>query len=221
MQNNPAHSASWTPRWRWVFVANLVCAAAGTAFLPWVFRSPAALTLTAPDLAEFVKFLPEVRSGALHVNRLLFLAPLLVITLTLPFVATAERLRYPKPVRLALLACVFPLGVTLLPPVWSPAVLTDPEFRFQTTACVASMVLAAASRWLPSLPDRWLTPTLGAVWLAAPVLAIWQFWRVLHAISAAYASPVSPGWGAWLVVAGSVGMAVSWYLCRPAVATKE
>ncbi|MEY4221989.1 MAG: hypothetical protein RL334_631 [Chloroflexota bacterium] len=45
-------------------------------FGPWIPHAAAALSLNALDLSEWVTYLPQVRSGALAVGRLNFLAPL-------------------------------------------------------------------------------------------------------------------------------------------------
>ncbi len=192
-----------TPRaGRWVLLGGCLLAAAGASFAPWVDRLPAALVLTAPDLAEFVKFLPEVRSGTLLVHRLLFLAPLFVVTLSLPLVVMSPRLAYAAWVRRLALVLVVPLSLTLLPPVWSPGVLLSAEFRLQTMACVLCLALVVVSRWLRHLPPRPLLAFLLCLWLAAPLLALWQFWTVQAAVTSAYASPILPGWGAWATAVG-------------------
>jgi hypothetical protein len=187
---------------RWVLLVGLLLAALGASFAPWVARPAAALMLTAPDLAEFVKFLPEVRDGSLRVHRLLFLLPLFVATFALPLVVTSRRLTYPCLVRWSVLVFVIPLSLTLLPPVWSPAVLLSAEFRLQTVACLVCLGLTASSRWLGSMPTRPLIALLIPLSLAAPALALWQFFGVREAVTHAYASPIAPGWGTWLTVLG-------------------
>jgi hypothetical protein len=187
---------------RWLLLAGLLLAALGSSFAPWVDRSPAALLLTAPDMAEFVKFLPEVRAGSLAVQRLLFLLPLAVVTLSLPMVAAARQLAYPRWVRWLVLAATLPLALTLLPPVWSPPVFVSDEFRLQTVACGLGLGLVAVSPLLKGVPACWLAALLLPLSLAAPGLALWQFFVVQEAVTRAYASPVVPGWGAWATVAG-------------------
>ncbi len=187
---------------RWLLLPGWLITTAGASYAPWVERGPAALVLTAPDLAEFVKFLPEVRDGTLAVQRMLFLAPLFGVALATPLTASLARLAYPGWLRAVLLAMVIPLGLTLLPPVWSPSVLTSDEFRLQTAGCVACLFLVAASRWLGRLPPRPTVVLLVTLWLAAPAVALWQFGRVQAAVAAAYAGPVVPGWGAWAALAG-------------------
>jgi hypothetical protein len=174
----------------------------GASFAPWVDRPAAALILTAPDLAEFVKFLPEVRVGSLTVHRLLFLFPLFVATLALPLVVTNRRLAYPRWVRWPVLVTVVPLSLTLLPPVWSPGVLLSAEFRLQTGACILCLGLTATARWLGHIPLRSLITLLAPLSLVAPALALWQFFGVREAVTRAYASPIIPGWGAWAIVVG-------------------
>ncbi len=187
---------------RWVLLGGCLLAAAGASFAPWVDRPPAALVLTAPDLAEFVKFLPEVRSGTLPVHRLLFLLPLFVVTLSLPLVVMSPRMAYALWVRRLALALVVPLALALLPPVWSPSVLLSAEFRLQTMACVLCLALVVASRWPRHLPPRPLLAFLLCLWLAAPLLALWQFWTVQAAVASAYDSPIFAGWGAWATAIG-------------------
>jgi hypothetical protein len=198
---------------RWLLLAGLLLAAVGSSFAPWVDRSPAALLLTAPDMAEFVKFLPEVRAGSLAVQRLLFLLPLAVVTLSLPMVATARQLAYPRRVRWLALAATLPLALTLLPPVWSPPVFVSDEFRLQTAACGLGLGLVAVSPALKVVPARWLAVLLLPLSLAAPALALWQFFVVQEAVTRAYASPVVPGWGAWATVAGFALVILGALLC--------
>jgi len=187
---------------RWLVLAGLSLAAVGASVAPWVDRPPAVLVLTAPDMAEFVKFLPEVRAGSLAVERLLFLLLLLVVTLSLPLVMAAPSLAYPRRMRWLVLAAVVPLSLTLLPPIWSPAVLLSAEFRLQTVACLLCLGLVAASRWLRGVPLRPLVALLLPLSLAAPALALWQFFVVQEAVARAYAGPIVPGWGLWGTVAG-------------------
>jgi hypothetical protein len=172
--------------------------------------------LTAPDLAEFVKFLPEVRSGTLTVQRLLFLLPLAVVALGTPPVVASVRLAYPRWARIPVMAAVIPLSLTLLPPVWSPAVLLSAEFRLQTIACVVCVGLMAAAHWLRRLPLLSISVPLVGLWLAAPTLALWQFQHMQASIASAYASPISPGWGAWATAIGcalmSLGLVSTGYL---------
>jgi hypothetical protein len=201
--NLPAfQSSNLSAPGHWLLLAGLLLAAVGASFAPWVDRPAAALMLTAPDLAEFVKFLPEVRDGTLTVHRLLFLFPLFVATLALPLVVTNRRLAYPRWVRWTVLVAVIPLSLTLLPPVWSPSVLLSAEFRLQTGACILCLGLVATARWLGHIPLRPLITLLAPLSLVAPALTLWQFFGVRKAVAHAYSSPIVPGWGAWAIAVG-------------------
>lgn len=186
-------------------------AVSGATWAPWVERPAAALVLTAPDLAEFVKFLPEARSGALEVQRLLFLAPLFLVTLGTPLVFGSVMPGSPPWLRVLARLVVLPLALLLLPPVWNPTVFISEEFRLQTLGCVVCLVLAVVwrSRW--HVP-RYLVALLSLGWIAASTLALWQFARAQQAIAYAYASPIVPGWGAWATLGGSLLMSlVLWW----------
>ena len=187
---------------RWSLLAGLLVAALGASFAPWVNRSPAALVLTAPDLAEFVKFLPEVRDGSLRVHRLLFLAPLFVATFSLPLIVISRRLAYPRWTRWPVLILVIPLALTLLPPVWSPRVLLSMEFLLQTVACLLCLGLIVISRWMRDTPIQPLLLLVALTSLVASTLILWEFYVVREAIASTYASAVVPGWGTWLTLIG-------------------
>jgi hypothetical protein len=203
------------PLWqtgRWLLILGWLGAAAGAACAPWVDRASAALVLTAPDLAEFVKFLPEVRGGALATERLLFLAPLFVVLGSAPLVVTSASLAYPGWMRVVALAIAAPLALFLLPPVWSPPVLLADEFRLQTAGCGMCLVLIIGSRWLSHLPTAVLRLSLPPLWLVAPLLAVWQLEQLQPAVSSAYGSSVAPAWGAWATLLGGGIMSIGLWL---------
>ncbi|PWH15057.1 MAG: hypothetical protein DDG58_11830 [Ardenticatenia bacterium] len=199
------------------FGVGWVLAVSGATWAPWVERPAAALVLTAPDLAEFVKFLPEVRSGALEVQRLIFLAPLFLVTLGAPLVFGSVVPGLPRWLRVLVRLAVLSLALWLLPPVWNPVVLVSEEFRLQTVGCVACLALAVLWRSQWHVP-RFLTMSLALGWVAAPSLAIWQFTKVQQAITQAYAAPIVPGWGAWATLGGGLLMSGvlgwEWYLAN-------
>jgi hypothetical protein len=107
-----------------------------------------------------------------------------------------------------------PLALLLLPPVWSPPVLLADEFRLQTAGCAVCLVLIVVSRWLDRLSWPALALGLPLLWLAAPLLALWQFAGVQPAISSAYAAPVTPGWGAWGTLGGGIVMTAGLWVGR-------
>jgi hypothetical protein len=181
---------------------------------PWVDHRAAALVLSGQDMGEFVKFLPEVREGEVFMERLLFYLPPLAVAVGLALLAGMRggegrwRMAYPWPVAVFLAAAVFPVSLTLLPPVWTPAVLTSEDFRLQFFAflfCLALAVLrllVGTERLLPRLPAQALPAVVGCLCLVAVVLASWQLLAVKPVIDQVYGHPVRVGWGFFLTVTG-------------------
>jgi hypothetical protein len=174
------------------------------AFAPWLWRPPVALQLTGPGLAEFVKFLPQVRGGQLQVERLFFLLPLMLVVVTLPLFAGSRQLYLPGWLRWTMRLSVLPLALATLSPVWTPAILLAAEFRLQTILAGLALGLALISPLVGGIPLRILGWLFVAAGLAALVLPYWQFSLVQAQIQEAYHEPVSLGWGWWLTALGIV-----------------
>lgn len=182
----------------------LLLAGIGGGFLPWIWRTPVAQQLTAPGLAEFIKFLPEVRLGQLQPERFYFLLPLFVAALALPLISANHRLMLPLWLRWLLRLAVLPLALAGLSPVWTPAILMAPEFRLQTLLAGLAVGLAVIAPLLQKLPLTPLLLLLLAGSLLGLGLAWWQFSLVQSSIGTAYHEPISLGWGWWLTVAGVI-----------------
>jgi len=176
----------------------------GGGFAPWIWRESVALQLTAPGLAEFVKFLPEIRSGQIEIERLYFLLPLFLAMLMLPLLASNNRLALPNWYRWSLRLVVVPLALASLSPVWTPAILRAPEFRLQTLLAVIAIGLAFTAPFLKNLPLKLLVILSGGGGVIALILPSWQFSLVQASIAEAYHEPVSLGWGWWLTVLGII-----------------
>jgi hypothetical protein len=187
---------------------------------PWVDHRAAALVLSGQDMGEFVKFLPEVREGKVFVERLLFYLPPLAIAVGLALLAGMRsgegrwRMAYPWPVAIFLAAAVCPVSLTLLPPVWSPEVLTSQEFRLQFFAFLFCLALAGlqllvgAERLLRRLPARVSPAVLGCLCLVAAALASWQFLAIKPVVDQVYGHPVRIGWGFFLTTTGLLAGAI-------------
>jgi len=206
--------------WRYILAASLLAFAIGAGFTPWVYRPAVAEQLTAPGLAEFVKFLAEKRLGLLPIQRLHFLLPLIVAAPALPLFAVNRQLRLHWAANALLRLTTLPLALAILSPVWSPGVLMSAEFRLQTLAAGAAVGLAVVAPLFRRLSLRWLTAAATIAGLIATVLALRQFFLVQDAIAAVYAAPIALGWGGWLTLAGLSGMVLSvrwvWQAARPA-----
>ncbi|MFQ5576375.1 MAG: hypothetical protein ACE5G8_05230 [Anaerolineae bacterium] len=170
-----------------------------------MYRQPAALQLTAPGLAEFVKFLPEKRLGLLALQRLHYLLPLAVAAFSLPLLAANKEMRLARSVSGLLRLAVLPAALALLSPVWAPGVLLNEEFRLQTVAAAVAVGLAVVAPLFSRLPLKWLAAAIAIGAGAGLVLALKQFGLAGPAIAAAYAAPIRLGWGGWLAVGGGGG----------------
>ncbi len=171
---------------------------------PWLAHPTAALTLSGVDMAEFVKFLPEVVDGSLAITRQVFYLVPFATVAGIALLVGSRHLRYPWPLRLLLLIFALPVSLQLLPPAWSPASLVASEFRLQTVALATSWLLLAGW-WLWGRLAIWLTGSLSAALsLLAAVLPAWQLLKVKPAVDAVYGTPPSIGWGFLLCVLGMV-----------------
>ncbi len=189
---------------RFLLPLGLFLTGLGGGFAPWIWRKSVALQLTGPGLAEFVKFLPEIRTGEIHIQRLYFLLPLWVAMLLLPLVVENRRSSLPVWLRWSLRLAIIPLALASLSPVWTPAILMASEFRLQTLLAGLAVGPAIIAPWLRWLPLKLLVVVLIGGGLAALILP-WQHFNLVQAgISAAYSQPVSLGWGWWLTAAGLV-----------------
>lgn len=169
---------------------------------PWIDHATAALTLSGSDMAEFVKFLPGVLAGTLHIGRQLFYLPPLAVVSGVALVIASRRLAYPWPFRLLAVVLCVPLSLQLLPPAWSPTSLATPEFRLQAIGLALSWLLLAGFWLLARLPV-WFSGLLTAgLAVAAGALPTWQLVLVKPAIDAIYGRAPALGWGIFLCLSG-------------------
>ena len=167
---------------------------------PWVPHHAEGLVVHGLDLGEYVKFLPQVISGQIGMQRELFYLPLFAGSLIASLIAGRRSL--PRWLRTLLALAAVPLALAMLPPAWSPATLRLPEFRLQILAilfCLAMIPALIVTRYLPD----WLVLVLIAL-LAIPtaVLPAWALLQVRPAITPLYRSPLPLGWGFWTEVIG-------------------
>ena len=191
---------------------------AGATWGPWVEARSPGLTLLGIDLAEYVKFLPAVRSGALPVMRQLFYLPLFTLSIGLSVAALVSAPWLRRPLRLLLAALAIPCALALLPPAWSPATFGQAEFQSQLRMLALALTLALfslAAPWLRPLPAAWIRRVrqalayfLALLALAATVLPLWQWLGIQPAIESVYQRPLKLGWGGWSLLIGGIVLAV-------------
>ncbi len=170
---------------------------------PWVWANAAGLRILGLDLAEYVKFVAEVRSGQIRLQREVFYLPLLALSLSLSLLAQRPEFRLPAGLRWLLNLLAIPAALALLPPAWTPGLLRTPEFVKQTAAiglCVALALLAwPLLRRLPAPAATILVALLAA---AAIVLPIAAFQQLRPALDAIYGRPITTGRGPALTALG-------------------
>lgn len=198
-----------------LLLAALAIGAAGY-WGPWVNHRAAALILIGQDLGEFVKFLPEVRSGAIPVVRQLFyLPPFCTCCLLALLAASAWGTRRGGPVLrchpaicVLCLAAVLPISLALLPPVFSIPVLKSEEFRVQVIGALFCLALIPGVWLVRRLSPTTLMLMTGLCGLLGAVPVLWQFGIILPAIQNVYRAPVELGWGVFATGLGFAAVGI-------------
>jgi hypothetical protein len=201
----------------WLLLVSLLLAAVAY-WAPWVGHPSAALKLSGQDLGEFVKFIPEVGPGY---PRQLFYLPPLACSLCLVLLAVHRGIRYPRWLRLCMLACALLLLPGLLPPAWGhPKEFFTPEYRLQGLAVLLGLAALLGHGLLARIPKKAIDPTVGGWALLALVLPQAAFWAIRERIWAIYQTPtLYLGWGLWLHIAAWAGVLVGVWLSLVASAT--
>ena len=184
-----------------VLILGLALAIVGY-FGPWVDHKTAALVLTGQDMGEFVKFLPEVRTGTAPMIREFFYLPPFAAALCLILLLANRRWAYPLVVRAVMLLAVLGLAWAMLPPVWTPQLLITAEFRKQTVAIAFCLLLLIIHPVLRCLSPRLLAFAMMVLALLGAGPPLWQFLAIREAVNRAYGWPVQVGWGLWATVLG-------------------
>ncbi|MEM7034718.1 MAG: hypothetical protein AAF629_34580 [Chloroflexota bacterium] len=190
-------------------VLSLLAFIIGSGYAPWVYRAPVALQLTPPGLAEYVKFLHEVRFGQLPLERLYFLLPLAVAAFSTSLIVVNRRLALHASMVTLFRLSVLPMALSLLSPIWAPARLMNDEFRLQTIVAGAAIGVAIIAPLFKKIPLSLILFVVSLTSIGSVYLALDQFNRANAAISATYAGPILLGWGGWLAAAGAAGITIS------------
>ena len=202
-------------KWRGLLLVALALIGAGY-FGPWAAHKDAGLNLSADDLAEFVKFMPVVRSGEIGIVRELFFVPIWLISIGLGLLASRVK---SLGLRLALLALSLLLVFTPLPGfTFLLTAYRSPEFgpTFWVTIVVMLLSIGLAvfggRIFRTDRVEAFLWSVLG---LAAASIAPLHFVKVAPEIERLY--HFSTGWGVIAVVAGGLGLAligVAWLISK-------
>ncbi len=201
-------------RVRWVIL--IAAAAIGLAgyYGPWVPHKAAGLIVIGLDLAEYVKFLPDVIAGRVVLRREIFYLPLAAASIGASLIAS-RRATLPAWGRVLLALASIPCAAAALPPAWSPAVLLLPEFRLQVAGMVLCWLLVPGVLLTRYLPDRLILALIALLSLAAALAPAWGFLQIHAGIEALYRQVLPLGWGFW---AGTVGfLAAAVFACAEAL----
>lgn len=176
-------------------------------FGPWAPHCAAGLVVTGLDLAEYVKFVPQVISGAIPIWREIFYLPLVSGSLIASLFAARAGL--PRWLRTLLVAAALPLALALLPPAWDPHKLRLPEFRTQVVALIGCLTFLPLAQVGLRRAPRALTLALAAVLaLPAAIAPGAEFLRLRPALAEIYGNLQPLGWGFWANTLGLTAFAV-------------
>jgi hypothetical protein len=187
--------------------------AAVAYWLPWIGHPSAALKLSGQDLGEFVKFVPEIGPSF---PRQIFYVPPFFCSLCMVLLASNRETRYPRYLRVGLLACALLLLPGLLPPAWGhPRELFMPEFRLQGLAVIVGVLVILGHGLLRPIPRQLMAWIVGALALLALALPQAAFWAVKDRLWAAYQTPtIRLGWGLWQHIIAWLGVLVGAVVCH-------
>jgi hypothetical protein len=185
---------------------------------PWVDHFAAALVIPGFDLAEYVKFLPQVRARTLPVTRELFYLPAPAAALCLALAIGRFHRRLPGWVTGLIVALGVTLALIVAPaPDFVVRFPRDPALRAEwgrqaLLGGVAFVAVVAALIWAGRLP-RYVRPMLVTLVAGAgTAIPLWQFFAVRPAIDRVYNEPVALGWGLWLMPLGfALVLAAAWW----------
>ncbi len=169
----------------------------------WVWAAPVGLRVPGIDLTEYVKFIAEVRSGQIRLTREVFLLPLVAISLSMSLLAQRSELRLPSALRWLINLLAIPVALAMLPPAWTPSLLTTPEFVKQTVAMAVCIVAAGLSYpLLRRMPLTLSAIIIALLALASLVLPINAFLKLRIPLDTIYGHPVDFGSGPILLSIG-------------------
>lgn len=176
-------------------------------FGPWVPHKAAGLVIIGLDLAEYVKFVPQVISGEIPIRRELFYLPLVAGSAIGSLFAARRGL--PGWLCALLGFAAVPLALAMLPPAWSPGVLRLPEFRIQLIAILACLAFLPLAQLVFRRAPRSLTLVLAALLaLPAAVIPASEFLRLRPALTEIYRAALPLGWGFWANALGFAAFAL-------------
>ena len=175
-------------------------------FGPWVPHKAAGLVVAGLDLAEYVKFLPQVQTGEIALRREIFYAPLFAGSVIASLIASRRAL--PPWGRVLLGFGAIPVALAMLPPAWSPQLLRLPEYRLQMIGILLCLLGVPGVFLARFLPNRLILVIIATLAMTAALLPAWGFLQVRSPIVQLYHQRLAPGLGFWATIAGFTATAL-------------
>lgn len=198
-------------------LAGLILAVVGY-WGPWVDHFTAALVIPGFDLAEYVKFLPEVRAGTVPVIRELFYLPAPAAGLCLALITGWQRRRLPAWATALLAILAAGLALIVAPPPdfiirFVQDVALRAEWGRQALLAVGTfLAVVAGLMWARRLSWPVIALFISLIAVAGTAIPLWQFFAARPAIERVYNRPVTLGWGLWLMPLGfALTVATAWW----------
>lgn len=202
-------STSLRPRFTAILLALGLLLLAFGYWGAWLDHPVSALNILGIDLAEFVKFVPEVQSEQIALQREVFFNPLLTLAAGLILFAAIRGPNLPRWLRFLAAVLAIPAALAMLPPAWTPALLRTPEFRTQMLyilfLLIAVVLTPLLYRILPGKVHGLLLLALGIL----PFPALFAYLRLQPALETLYQKPVQPGIGLYLIGLGAILVGIS------------
>ncbi len=168
----------------------------------WLPNDAAGLSFLGFEIGEWVKFLPQVQSGELPMNRNYFYLPPVLLGAMMALQASRWPNRRPQTWAMRGLAIL--VACLALPSI--DAVRFEPAsewlLRLLLVGCVA--LLALIGSWLGKLPNTayWMLMEMAA--LLGLLFPLWAYVAVWPAVAELWQQPVAFGPGIWLNSAGNL-----------------
>jgi hypothetical protein len=186
---------------RILLLVALIVALAGY-FGPWTWHPAVVFRYSADDLAEFVKFMPAVKSGQVLITRELFFLPIWLVSIGIAlWLGSYVRRQWIRWLvgLLVMYAAVWPM------PSY-PFILDayqSPEFGLSFWASVVVAVLCIAAMAIGArIPNRARTVAWILIGLGGATIAPLHFVRLKPALDAQHGWALGIGWGIGAVVIG-------------------
>ena len=160
--------------------------------------------------------LPRCAAARFRLTREVFLLPLIAISLSMSLLAHRREFKLWTPLRWIVNMLAIPVALSMLPPAWTPALLTTPEFVKQTVviaACILAALLAyPLLRRLPLIASAAVVALLAILSIVLPLVNFLQLRAPLEII---YGHPADLGTGPILLTIGLILVATAPLLLLP------